>query len=97
MSKTKTSTIQEKKERRNGRNGQKEKKGKNILLERTTRSKSEETFRNKRLLAHAGAFLHGFLLQFPDFLLCLPALAGMPVAEAIHPNGFDAEAGTVLV
>ena len=68
-----------------------------IFLERTTRSKPEETFRNKRLLAHAGAFIHGFLLQFPDFLLRFPALGGMPVAEAVHPDGFDAEAGAVLV
>lgn len=75
---------------------EKKKKGKTSFLERTTRSKSEETFGNKRLLAHAGTILLCFLLQLPHFLLRLPAFAGMPLAEAVHPDGFDAEAGAVL-
>lgn len=83
------------KRRRKERFRFKKEKGKTSFLERTTR-KSEETFRNERLLAHAGAILLGFLLQFPHFLLRLPALAGMPLAEAVHPDGFDAEAGAVL-
>ena len=97
MSKKKTTTRQEKRKGERKRKIQvQERERKDIFLKRATRSKSEETFRNKRLLAHAGAFIHGFLLQFPDFLLRLPAFGGMPVAEAIHPDGFDAEAGAVL-
>lgn len=36
-------------------------------------------------------------LSLHDLVLRLPALGGMPVAEAVHVGGFDANAGTVVV